>query len=110
MRAGDLDKVISIERPSPGGVAPDGTPIEGWLPFATMRAHLVQSSTEEFLRGYGEGAGTILIFRVYWRQDVTTDMRVTFEGRRFNLREVTETGNRAGTELRCEEVRNGSGT
>jgi SPP1 family predicted phage head-tail adaptor len=86
-------------------VAADGTPIEGWLLFATVRAHQVQASTEEFLRGYGEGAGTLVTFRIYWRGDVTTDMRVGCEGRHLNIREVTEIGRRDGTELRCEEVR-----
>jgi SPP1 family predicted phage head-tail adaptor len=105
MRAGKLDRVITIDRYAPGAPDDYGNSSPAWTPFATMRAQMVQSSTDEYLRGYGEGADTVLIFRTRWLDGVTTEHRVGYGGRQFNIRETKEIGRRDGLELRCEEVR-----
>jgi len=107
MRAGKLDKSISIEtlglgEPDKYRVAtPGGSVIES----RPVRAQILQQSTEEYLRGYGEGANTAIIFRIRFLVGVTTDHRIGYAGRIFNIREVKEIGRRVGLELRCEEVR-----
>ena len=70
-----------------------------------MRASLIQASTEEYQRAYGEGGNTSIIFRTRFLGGVTTDHRVSYDGRILNVREVKEIGRRRGLEIRCEEVR-----
>lgn len=107
MRGGKLDKVIEVETTVPpqpdeyGVVDPAG----GTVTTQTVRAQILQQSTEEYLRGYGEGENTAIIFRIRFLDGVTTDHRIGYAGRVFNIREVKEIGRRVGLELRCEEVR-----
>lgn len=101
MRAGKLDRSITLQAFS-STVDPDGTPIEAWVDFATVRAQIVQASTDEFLAGYGETDKTAIIFRVRWLDGVTTDHRVAYDGKNLNIRELKEIGRRKGLELRCE--------
>lgn len=104
MRAGRLDLVIQIFSFS-STVEADGTPVEHWALVATLRAQLVEASTEEYQRAYGEGGSTSAIFRMRWLDGITVAHRVDYEGRAFNIRETKEIGRRKGLELRCEEVR-----
>lgn len=105
MRGGQLDKTITLSAYTAGAPDDAGTSTAGWSDVATVRAQLVQSSTDEYLRGYGEGAASVLIFRTRWLDGITTAHRVTYEGRNLNVRETKEIGRRQGLELRCEEVR-----
>lgn len=101
MRAGKLDRVIQIEQYQSGGVDEYGTPIEGWLPLATMRAQLLQSSTEEFFAKSGEGATSTIVFRTRYLAGVTNTCRIIFEEREFDIEEVKELGRQQGLELRA---------
>lgn len=40
--------------------------------MATVRAELVQQSTEEFLTGFGEAEGGNLVFRIRYLAGITT--------------------------------------
>lgn len=104
MRAGKLDRIIAVQTLS-NSVDEYGTPVESWTLLATVRAQIVQASTEEYQRAYGEGGNTAIIFRVHWLDGVTTDHRVFYDGKALNIREVKEIGRRRGLELRCEQVR-----
>lgn len=104
MRAGNLDRTITLDAYTAGEPDDYGNSTEGWAAFATMRAQLVTMSTEEFLRAYGEGSQTATIFRTRFLNGVTTDQRVNYQGRQLNIREVKEIGRRKGLELRCEDV------
>jgi len=102
MRAGKLDRQIVIQTYSTVGVDAYGTPTEGWTDLATVRAQVVQSSTEEFLRAYGENSETAIIFRARFLNGVTTKHRIEYDGNYYNIREVMEIGRRKGLELRAE--------
>lgn len=105
MRAGKLDRSITIQAYTRTGTTPGGTPVMSWTDFATVRAQIIQASTEEYLRAYGEGGNTAIIFRLRWLDRVTVAHRVSFDGKTLNIRETKEIGRRKGLELRCEEVR-----
>lgn len=105
MRAGKFDRWITIWKPEDVEVDDYGTPTLDDKLGLGVRAQLIEQSTEEFLRSYGETDQTVAIFRIRWRDGITTDNIVKFEERRFNLREVKQIGRRKGLELRCEEVR-----
>ena len=104
MRAGNLDRLINIQSFS-NTVDEYGTPVEAWTDFATVRAQLVQASTDEFLAGYGQSDNTVMIFRTRWIDGLTTEHRVVHSGKNLNIREIKEIGRHHGLELRCEEVR-----
>lgn len=104
MRAGALDRRIEIQAVA-SGVDDYGAPIEQWSTVATVWAQLVEATTREYQRAYGEGRNTSPVFRIRWRSGITTDQRVVHDGKRLNIREIKEIGRCAGLELRCEEVR-----
>lgn len=104
MRAGQLDRTIQIQSFS-NTVNDYGTPVMTWTDLATVRAQIVQQSTDEFLATHGETDSFAAVFRIRWLAGVTTDHRVSYGGKFLNIREVKEIGRRKGLELRCEEVR-----
>lgn len=105
MRAGKLDRVIRIDRAT---YTDDGAgnQIELWAPVATLRAQLIEASTEEFQRAYGASSETATIFRTRFMEGVTLADRVIYDGGEHNLKQIKEIGRRRGLELRCER-RNG---
>jgi SPP1 family predicted phage head-tail adaptor len=106
MRAGKLDRTITIqawdENPEPDDY---GTVTPVWVDFATLRAQIIEASTEEYQRAYGEGGNTAVVFRTRWQAGVTVGHRVVYDGKGLNIRDLKEIGRRKGLELRCEEVR-----
>ena len=101
MRAGSLDRTVTIERGT-HVVDAAGTPSFTWATVTTLRAERIQSSTDEFIQAQGANAETVMIFRTRFVAGVTTADRVLYEGGVFNIREVKELGRRRGLELRTE--------
>lgn len=100
MRAGRLDKTITIDRFA-SSVDEYGTVKDDWTSVATVRAQLIQSNTEEFMRSFGVSSETAIVFRIRHRDDLTVADRVTYDGRHHDLKEIKELGRRAGLDLRC---------
>lgn len=103
MRAGKLDRVITIERATTS-IDLYGAPIIAWVPVATMRAQIVNGATEEFVRGPGASEETSITFRLRFLDGVTTENRVTYEGQEFDIKEIRELGRRRGLDIRCVRV------
>jgi SPP1 family predicted phage head-tail adaptor len=101
MRAGKLDRTIRIDRYSAGTPDDFGTVTPGYTALATLRAQIVQASTEEFIQAYGASDETVIIFRTRWLDGVTLADRVHYEGGYFNIKELKEIGRRKGMDLRC---------
>ncbi len=100
MRAGKLDHLITIERPTYeddgfGGQVPT------WSKLADLRAQIVQSSTEEFIRAYGASDDYVIVFRTHFFPGVTNGDQIMFAGRAFDIKETKEIGRRQGLEIRC---------
>lgn len=101
MRAGKMDRTITIE--SMTEVLDEfGNPIPTWTDLATVRAQIVQASTDEFIRAYGASAETVIVFRIRWRSDVTMDCRITYDGNVHDIIELKEIGRKRGLEIRCK--------
>lgn len=101
MRAGKLDRSITIQRYT-SGVDELGNPAGYiWSDLVTVRAQILQQSTEEFIRGYGASDETAVIFRVRWIDDISNADRIVYQGQPHNLKEIKEIGRRVGLELRC---------
>jgi SPP1 family predicted phage head-tail adaptor len=99
MRSGKLDRTITIQSFTS---APDeyGTPVDTWTDVATIRAQIIQSSTDEFLSS-GASDETVIIFRTRYFGTVTNAHQIIYEGGVYNIREVKEIGPRKGYDLRC---------
>lgn len=100
MRAGKLNETIVLRAV---GWIDDG--YGGQIPsesdFATMRAQIIEESTEEFVRNYGVATERLRIFRTRWLDGVTPEMRVLHDGNSFNIKQIKPIGRRRGIELRC---------
>lgn len=105
MRAGTLDRTITLLASTAGEPDEYGTVTEGWAEAGRFHAAVVTQSTEEFLRGSGEANETVIVFRTRWIPTLTNANRIRFEGRDYDVKERKEIGRRVGLELRCEETR-----
>lgn len=99
MRAGKLDRVIVIQRATYETDGAGGLVLT-WSDIATLRAQLVQASTEEFIRAYGASAEALTIFRTRWLAGVLTSDRVLYNGLAHNIKELKEIGRAEGLEIR----------
>ncbi|RCS25837.1 head-tail adaptor protein [Phyllobacterium salinisoli] len=99
MRAGKLDRVIDLQR---GTYVTDGygNPIYTWTTYATMRAQIIQASTEEFMRTWGASGESAIIFRTRFIDGIGLADRVIYDGRMHDIKEVKEIGRRRGLEIR----------
>lgn len=101
MRSGKLDHTITIQR-STTASNEYRTPVPSWADVATLRAQVIESSTEEFLTAAGATDKTLCVFRVRYLAGITNADRVMHAGKAFNIREVKEIGRRKGLDLRAE--------
>lgn len=103
MRAGLMDRTITIQRVTTT-IDDFGTPVETWADLVTLRAQQVQTSTDEFIRGYGASDETVIVFRTWWRDGITNADRIVYVGDTYNIKETKEIGRRNGLELRCQRI------
>ena len=101
MRAGNLDRTIVIESYVSQGQDETGQEIDGWTTLATMRAQIVQASTDEYFAAGGITSDLNTIFRTRYVAGVTSQSRILFESRYYNIGEIKEIGRRRGLELRA---------
>lgn len=100
MRAGKLDRIITIQRLT-STVDQYGQVLETWADLATVRAQLIQATTEEFMKGWGASTEAATAFRIRHMDGITPADRVTYQGRAYDLKEIKEIGRRDALELRC---------
>lgn len=98
MRAGKLDSTITLQR-STNTVEPDGAPVFTWTDIATMRAEIVTSNTEEFIRAYGASDESRTLFRLRYLDGITPADRIVLDGRIYEITSATEIRRRRGLEI-----------
>jgi SPP1 family predicted phage head-tail adaptor len=103
MRAGSLDRVIEIQRPTTT-LDLYGTPTQGWAKVATMRAAMLQYSTDDREGQRGSTTDTTVTFRTRWLDGVTLENRILYDGQAFKIIKTKEIGRRAGLDIMCERV------
>jgi SPP1 family predicted phage head-tail adaptor len=99
-RAGKLNQTILIER-STTTMGATGAPQESWSTLATMRAEIVEASTDEIVRENGANTEMTITFRTWFIEGVTCADRVTFEGRPHNIKSIKEVGHRRALEIKA---------
>lgn len=105
MRAGSMDRTITIQRFT-SVIDEGGGSIQTWTDLYTVRAQLIQASTDEFIRNYGASDETLMIFRVRWIDDITNADRVVYDGLKCNIKELKPIGRRKGLDIRTVAVAN----
>jgi SPP1 family predicted phage head-tail adaptor len=103
MRAGSLDRVIEIQRPTTT-LDLYGTPTQGWAKVATMRAAMLQYSTDNREGQRGDTTDTTITFRTRWLDGLSPEHRVLYEGQAFKITGIKEIGRRVGLDIMCERV------
>ena len=102
MRSGKLNETITLRAveyvdDGYGG----GSEVEA--DWATLRAQIIEESTEEFVRNWGLSAERLRIFRTRFIEGVSLEMKVMHRGVKYNLKQIKEIGRRRGLELRCTD-------
>ncbi|MDF1598290.1 phage head closure protein [Mesorhizobium sp. YIM 152430] len=103
MRSGKLDRLITIERKTET-VSGSGSVVAAWTEIATTRAEIVKASADEFLTGFGEAEAGTTIFRIRWRDGITTADRIMFDGTAHDIKEIVAIGRRRALEIRAVAV------
>ncbi|MGY4332785.1 head-tail adaptor [Bradyrhizobium sp. LB7.2] len=103
MRAGNLDRLIEIQRRTIG-LDLYGTPIETWTTFATMRAQLLKNATDDREGERGHTSDVMLTFRMYYFASLSLNDRLLYQGQQYQITGITEIGRRLGMDLTCERV------
>lgn len=103
MRAGKLDNSVTLRTVA---YVDDGygNSVPSETDFATLRAQVIEESTDEFIRTYGASTERLRIFRTRYVEGVELSMTVHHEGRPYNLKQIKQIGRRRGLELRCVAV------
>jgi SPP1 family predicted phage head-tail adaptor len=102
MRAGRLDSVIVIERAGAPVIDEDGIPRETWSDLMTLRAQIIQASTEEYIRSFGASDETVTVFRTRYVAGLTNADRLRFDNVIYDIKEFKEIGRGKGLEIRCK--------
>ena len=99
MRAGQLDRLITIQTPTKSKDA-EGTPIVTWNDFATCNAMVTPAGSMERYRSQQNVLTDDRVFQIYYLAGVTSEMQVIYNGLAFGLvAEPREIGRRVGLEL-----------
>ena len=107
MRAGDLDREVTIERYT-FSRGPNNEPLETWTPDAEpLAASWRRATANERLAAAQVSASVTDIFEVRWTEDLedlNPKDRLRYEGRIYDIGEVTEIGRREGQLIRATAV------
>lgn len=100
MRAGLLDRLITIQQNSPSKNS-HGENIAGWSALYTnIRAQVIQKSAREYFSSADHDVTeAVTVFKIRYRSDVTTGMRVVYDSENYEIHAITEIGRNEGLEL-----------
>ena len=99
MRAGDMDRRITILRYELAGDDGWGNPVETYVPTETVWAEVRQEGGREFFAAASIQSERKVVFRLRWIEEVRVYDRVLYDDREHNIHEVKELGRQEGLEL-----------
>lgn len=103
MRAGNLDRLIEIQRRGTG-LDLYGTPVETWTTFATMRAQLLKNATDDREGERGHTTDATRTFRMYYFASLSLNDRLLYQGQQHEITGISEIGRRLGMNVSCERI------
>lgn len=99
MRAGELDRVITIQTPTKTKDS-EGTPIVTWADFASCNAKVIPAASMERYRNQQNVLTDDRVFKIYYLAGVTSEMQVIYNGLAYEIiAEPRELGRRDALEL-----------
>lgn len=98
MRAGDLDRRITVERAVKTTDAAGGVTLN-WMAIGEVWAQVLPISDGERWRAEEVAAHVTTRFRIRWGLDVTAEDRIVYGGRNYEIFGVKEIGRRVGQEI-----------
>ena len=98
MRAGDLDRQIVIEQNTPTRTAAGGL-VDSWSTLATVQASKRDMGGNEVFAGGQVQAKIDTGFKIRHRTDVTTAMRISYNGEIYDIQAIKELGRAEGLEI-----------
>lgn len=102
MKAGELRYRITIQSRSDSQDA-SGQPVPTWGTLATVWASFDPERGREYFAKAGELSANPARFRIRYRSDVTTKMRVSFDSRVYDIKAVVNArGDNRETHLYCD--------
>ncbi len=105
IRAGDLDRRVTIQRCQRAQIAGSGETISVWSDIVTVAATVRQANGREFLAGSAIVGEQRAVFVVRFRADVSQLDRIAYGGRTFDIDDIREIGRREGLEIHAKAVR-----
>lgn len=98
MEAGRLDRRLTIESNEP---IQDqfGSMTAAWLPFATVWGRVSPVSGTEPFKSDQVTAAAATKFRIRWIDGLTESMRIVYNGRNYNIKNIFEIGRREGFDV-----------
>lgn len=103
MRAGDLDRTVTIESASIAR-SQTGAEDETWSTLDTVRARRIDQAAREFLSAGAEVGEDRAVFKMYWRTDVTRKMRVVDGADNWDIERVQRVERTHWMMLHCKLV------
>lgn len=105
MRAGQLDREITIQSP-PTGRNADGSPNRNgtWTDVAMVWARKRDASAQELVEGRARQGEVETVFTIRHRTDVTHDMRVKYGSEIWLIEGITEIGRSEALQLACRRL------
>lgn len=98
MKAGQLDRLITIEQPvDVQGVAGGAT--ETWSTFQQVWSQVLPLRGREYFAAQQVNAEVDATFRIRWIAGVTPKMRIDYGGVKYDIQHIAEIGRREGLDL-----------
>lgn len=99
MRAGALDRRITIERNTPTHDADSNEEVASWGTLATVWAQAKPLRGSERFEADRENAERTVTFRIRHRTDIDEEMRIVFDGDNYDIESIAEIGRSEGLEI-----------
>lgn len=88
MHAGKLNHRVTIQQRSTTRDPAMGSEIVGWADVVTVWAQFDPIRGREYYSAKQEQAETVARFRIRYRSDIVTEMRVVFGGKFYDIEDV----------------------
>ena len=99
VRAGNLDRRITIEKNTPVQDSDSGELVAGWATLATMWAQVRPLRGSERFEAQRENAERVSVFRIRHRTDIDETMRIVYGGDEYDIESIAELGRSEGLEI-----------
>lgn len=102
MKAGILDRRLTVQRLTTGTPDEYGVPSMSWTDVRTVWARVTPDSEDENYKLGVNEAFVLVKVQARWFAGLTTTDRLVIDGRVFDIRGIREIGRREGLEIKAK--------